>query len=153
MAEVDVLAPVAGRVVPLDHVPDPMFATAMVGPGLAIDPDPAQVEVRSPIAGVVGALHPHAFVVAAGTADGDRAVLVHLGIDTVHLKGEGFTLHVAQGEDVTAGQLLITWSPPEIVAAGYSALVPVIALAAEADCLAMADSDVAVGDRLFRWGC
>jgi PTS system N-acetylglucosamine-specific IIA component len=104
-------SPVAGRVVALTDVPDPVFAEAMVGPGLAVVPS-GDIAV-APVAGTIATLHPHAFVVAT---DSGRAVLVHLGIDTVQLKGSGFTLHVAKGDVVTAGQPIIGWDPVSISA-------------------------------------
>jgi phosphotransferase system IIA component len=55
-------------------------------------------------------------------------VLVHLGLDTVQLNGAGFTTHVAQGDTVTAGQLIITYDVPAIVEAGYSPVVPVVVM-------------------------
>ena len=73
--------------VPLSETPDPVFAGEMVGPGVAIDPDPGETTVVSPIAGKVVKVHPHAFVVLG--ADG-VGVLVHLGINTVRLEGKGF---------------------------------------------------------------
>ncbi len=88
-------SPVAGRVVALSAVPDPVFSQAMVGPGVAVEPSRVKADVVSPVDGTVVTLHPHAFVVATG--DG-AAVLVHLGIDTVKRKGEGFELHVVKGE-------------------------------------------------------
>ncbi|MPZ00958.1 MAG: PTS glucose transporter subunit IIA, partial [Actinophytocola sp.] len=75
-------------------------------------------------------LHPHAYVVAS--ADG-AAVLVHLGIDTVQLGGEGFTLHVRDGEAVTTGQPLVSFDASVIEAGGRSPVCPVIALDATAD--------------------
>lgn len=144
-----VASPVSGRVVPLADVPDPVFAQAMVGPGIAVEPDRVAAEVVSPVDGTVVTLHPHAFVVATG--DG-AAVLVHLGIDTVKLKGEGFTLHVVKGEAVRAGQPVVTWDPAEIEAAGYSPICPVIALDAGAEALLdQAGGPVAAGDGLFSW--
>jgi PTS system glucose-specific IIA component len=142
-------SPVAGRVVAMRDVPDPVFAESIVGPGLAIDPDPELGgRVVAPCAGVVVKLHPHAFVLLvpsaepagtagpagsagpAGTAGpaGGRGVLVHLGIDTVQLKGAGFDLLVAEGDTVAAGQQLIAWSPAEVSGGGRSPLVPVVAL-------------------------
>jgi PTS system glucose-specific IIA component len=139
-------SPVAGRVVAMRDVPDPVFAESIVGPGLAVDPDPGLGgRVVAPCAGVVVKLHPHAFVLlappaeppepdaAAGrapaaTAAAGRGVLVHLGIDTVQLKGEGFTLLVAEGETVAAGQELVAWSPAAVSDGGRSPLVPVVAL-------------------------
>jgi PTS system N-acetylglucosamine-specific IIA component len=134
-------SPVVGRVVAMRDVPDPVFAESIVGPGLAIDPDPELGgRVVAPCAGVVVKLHPHAFVLLAPGASADgapatpappaagRGVLVHLGIDTVQLKGEGFTLLVAEGDTVAAGQELIVWSPTWVSDAGRSPLVPVVAL-------------------------
>lgn len=153
MSDAVVLAPVAGRVIPLAEVPDMVFASAMVGPGAAIDPDgdAVSVEALSPAPGVVAALHPHAFVIA-GPGGGNRGVLVHLGIDTVQLQGLGFELLAAQGDEVAAGQPLVRWSPSEVVAQGKSAIVAVIALAASAEELEMVDVErVAAGDALFTW--
>lgn len=145
-----VASPVAGTVMPMSEVPDPVFAEAMVGPGLAIEPAGGRQEAVAPVDGTVVTLHPHAFVVA--TADG-KGVLVHLGIDTVKQKGEGFTLHVANGEPVRAGQPLITWDPDAVRAAGYSPVVPVVALDARPGALSElhAASEVATGERLFVW--
>lgn len=168
MPEVTVLAPLAGRVVALDEVPDPVFAAAMLGPGVAIVPDVARlpgpagpdapaeqrVTALSPVTGVVAALHPHAFAVRADD-DGEgpeRAVLVHLGIDTVQLGGAGFDLHVEQGERVEAGQPVVTWSPGEVSAGGRSAVVPVVALGAAAtDVVVATGVPVRAGDPLLRW--
>jgi sugar PTS system EIIA component len=146
----DVLSPVAGRVVPITEVPDPVFAQAMVGPGIAVQPAGGPSDAVAPVDGTVATLHPHAYVIA--TDDG-KAVLVHLGIDTVKEKGEGFTLHVVKGEQVRAGQPIVSWDPAAVTAAGYSAIVPVVALDAPADVLSGLDAghDVEAGARLFGW--
>jgi PTS system glucose-specific IIA component len=144
-----VASPVSGRVVPLSEVPDPVFAQAMVGPGVAVEPDRVSADVVSPVDGTVVTLHPHAFVVA--TAEG-AGVLVHLGIDTVKRKGEGFTLHVVKGEVVRAGQPVVTWDPAEVEAAGFSPVCPVIALDATPEVvLDQAGGPVVAGDALFSW--
>lgn len=158
-------SPVAGRVVAMRDVPDPVFAESIVGPGLAIDPDPELGgRVVAPCAGVVVKLHPHAFVLLvlsagppehaapAGTAGG-RGVLVHLGIDTVQLKGAGFDLLVAEGDVVAAGQQLIAWSPAEVSDGGRSPLVPVVALdlgPKGLEELVRPGARVQAGDPLFR---
>ena len=140
-------SPVAGRVVAMRDVPDPVFAESIVGPGLAVDPDPELGgRVVAPCAGVVVKLHPHAFGPSGPAGDAPaapgapaasgapvasaagRGVLVHLGIDTVQLKGEGFTLLVAEGDTVAAGQELVVWSPTVVSDGGRSPLVPVVAL-------------------------
>jgi PTS system N-acetylglucosamine-specific IIA component len=145
-----VASPVTGRVVPLSEVPDPVFSQAMVGPGVAVEPDRAAADVVAPVDGTVVTLHPHAFVIA--TADG-AAVLVHLGIDTVKRKGEGFTLHVVKGEAVRAGQPVVSWDPAEVEAAGFAPICPVIALDASAESLGdqSGGTSVAAGDPLFSW--
>ncbi|WP_158892150.1 PTS sugar transporter subunit IIA [Amycolatopsis anabasis] len=145
-----VQSPVPGKTVPMSEVPDPVFAESMVGPGLAVQPAGGRQNAVAPVDGTVVTLHPHAFVVA--TEDG-RAVLVHLGIDTVKQKGEGFTLHVVKGESVRAGQPLIEWDPDAVVAAGYSAIVPVVALDAAPEVLSgqLTGADVVAGDPVFVW--
>lgn len=148
--ELRVGSPVAGRVVPLAEVPDPVFAEAMVGPGVAVVPAGGPGVAVSPVAGTVATLHPHAFVVAT---EGGKAVLVHLGIDTVKLKGEGFVLHAAKGDEVQAGQPIVGWDPTAIEAAGYSPVCPIIALDAQADALTNVhnESPTEPGETLFDW--
>ncbi|MQA98575.1 MAG: PTS glucose transporter subunit IIA, partial [Streptosporangiales bacterium] len=143
-------SPVAGRVVGLAAVPDPVFAQGMVGPGTAIDPVRERTDAVSPVAGTVVKLHPHAFVVVDAEGHG---VLVHLGIDTVQLKGAGFEVHVAEGDTVAAGQSLITWDPAAVEAGGRSPVCPVVALDAPADVVSttLTEGDVTRGDELFQW--
>jgi PTS system N-acetylglucosamine-specific IIA component len=144
-------SPVAGRVTPLADVPDPVFAGAMVGPGLAVDPERAAGAAVSPIAGRLIKLHPHAFVVVA--EDG-RGVLVHLGIDTVQLKGKGFELLAEEGDIVEAGAPVVRWDPGAVEARGRSPTCPVVALDAAADAVSdaePADRRLAAGDHLFTW--
>lgn len=150
MAALTVLAPVAGVVHALADVDDPVFSGEIVGPGLAVQPDPdAGRAVVAPVAGTVAKLHPHAFVLLA---EGGRGVLVHLGINTVQLGGEGFTLHVAEGDAVTQGQLLVEWDPAAVEAGGRSAICPVVGLEAAPDSLtrlAEPGTRVAPGDPLL----
>ncbi|WP_029113692.1 PTS glucose transporter subunit IIA [Mycobacterium sp. URHB0044] len=125
MTKTPVLAPVAGRAVPLHDVPDPVFAQGMVGYGAAIDPPRGVVEAVAPVSGKVLKLLPHAYIVL--TPD-NVGVLVHLGIDTVKLEGEGFTAHVSQGDEVNAGQLVITYDVPSVEAKGLNPIVPVVVM-------------------------
>ena len=92
-------AAAAAQNVAMSDVPDPVFAEEMVGPGVAIEPEPGRTTVVSPIAGKVVKVLPHAFVVLG---DG-VGVLVHLGINTVRLEGEGFEVLATQGSEVAAG--------------------------------------------------
>jgi PTS system N-acetylglucosamine-specific IIA component len=99
----------------------------MMGPGIAIDPDCACMEVLSPVDGVVVSLYPHAFIVES--ADG-QAILVHLGLDTIELRGRGFKPRIGIGDVVKKGQILTTWDPTTVKQAGFCPIVPVIALQA-----------------------
>jgi PTS system N-acetylglucosamine-specific IIA component len=96
-------------------------------------------------------LFPHAFIIEA---PGSRAVLVHAGIDTVELEGEGFETLAAVGAAVEPGQELIRWDPAQVAAKGLSPLVPVIATQAAAgavELLAAPGGDVAAGAPLLTW--
>ncbi|WP_329407754.1 PTS glucose transporter subunit IIA [Streptomyces sp. NBC_00704] len=145
-----VTSPLAGRAIGLAAVPDPVFAGAMVGPGMAIDPVRERSEAVAPVDGVIVSLHPHAFVVV--DADG-HGVLTHLGIDTVQLNGEGFELLVNKGDTVTRGQGIVRWDPSAVETAGKSPVCPIVALEATADSLGdlCEDGEVRAGDTLFSW--
>ncbi len=125
MSPTPVLAPVQGRALALAEVPDPVFSQGMVGYGAAIDPPREVVDALAPVSGKILRLLPHAYVIMTAENVG---VLVHLGLDTVQLNGAGFTTHVAQGDTVTAGQLIITYDVLAIVDAGYSPVVPVVVM-------------------------
>ena len=125
MSTTSVLAPVGGRAMPLQDVPDPVFSQGMVGHGAAVDPPREVVEAVAPVTGKVLRLMPHAYVVMTAENVG---VLVHLGIDTVALNGEGFTTHVSQGDDVVAGQVVISYDVPAVAAKGLNPVVPVVVM-------------------------
>ncbi|GAA0982165.1 PTS glucose transporter subunit IIA [Acrocarpospora macrocephala] len=145
-----VLAPMAGAAISLSAVPDPVFSQAMMGPGAAIDPAREPGLALAPISGTIVKLHPHAYVIVG--ADG-RGVLVHLGIDTVQLKGAGFELLADEGDLVPAGQPVVSWNPAAIEAGGRSPICPVVALDAPASSvLRVAAGPVHAGDELFQWG-
>ena len=146
-----VLAPVPGRAVRMEEVPDPVFAQLMVGPGAAVDPPREVVDAVAPVSGTVLKVLPHAFVIL--TADG-LGILVHLGIDTVQLDGKGFTVHVEKGAEVTAGQLMVTYDVPSVEAAGRNPIVPVVALEKPAEQVSLggavaSGAEVSVSDALF----
>jgi PTS system glucose-specific IIA component len=143
-----VAAPVAGRVLALADVPDPVFAQQIVGAGVAIDPNRASGTVVAPVDGRLLKLHPHAFVVL--TADG-RGVLVHLGIDTVQLDGQGFELVASEGDDVAAGDPIVRWDPAAVESGGRSPVVPVVVMDTAPDSVVSTrvGSTVAAGDTLF----
>jgi phosphoenolpyruvate-protein phosphotransferase len=120
---VDILAPLSGVIVPLDSVPDPVFARKMVGDGVAIDPTSG--EVLAPVAGAVTQFHAahHALAI---TSDQGVEVLVHVGLDTVTLAGVGFTPAVSLGDRVEAGQVVLRFDPETVARTARSLLTAVI---------------------------
>ncbi len=145
-----VRTPFAGPVVALADVPDPVFAGQLVGAGVAIDPTGVDgtVTAVAPVDGTIVKLHPHAFAMQ-GSAGTD--LLVHVGIDTVKMAGEGFELLVAEGATVAAGDPVVRFTPATITAAGYSPVCPVVVLGSAADSVAQdaVGTTVAEGDTLF----
>ncbi|WP_136610687.1 PTS sugar transporter subunit IIA [Sinomonas albida] len=148
-SELVVLAPLSGRVVPLSEVPDPVFSGQMVGSGAGVEPEPGEFDVVSPVAGKIVKLLPHAFVVVDSSG---RGILTHVGIDTVKLGGEGFTLLAAKGDEVEAGGLVMRVDPAAALRAGYSLVSPVVVLDSKADTASLlAEGQVAAGAELFSW--
>ncbi len=121
----EVLSPLAGTVVALGDVPDPVFSRGTLGPGIAVIP--SGNTAYAPGSGVIVAAQPtgHAFGLLL---DSGVEVLIHVGIDTVKLKGEGFDVHVAKGQRVTAGTPLVTFDRQVIENAGYPLITPIIIL-------------------------
>ena len=117
--------PLQGTIVPLEDVPDSTFADRLLGGGVAIDPSGSQVV--APAAGIVSQAFPTGHAVAL-TLDDGAEVLIHVGLDTVKMNGEGFTLHVKNGDRVVAGQPLVDFDRAKIEAAGYKAITPVVIL-------------------------
>jgi phosphocarrier protein FPr len=121
--ELILLAPVSGVIYPLERVPDPVFAQKLMGDGLAIDP--VDGTLRAPCAGEVVTLHPALHALTLRTADGVE-VLMHIGIDTVSLKGVGFTTRVRQGDKVEAGAPLIDFDLDQLATTAKSLLTEII---------------------------
>ncbi len=119
------LAPVSGTSRDVRDVPDPVFASGMVGPGVAIEPERTVQTVVAPVAGRLAKLYPHAFVVVSDAGPG---ILVHLGIDTVRLRGHGFRLLAAENDRVEAGQGIVSWDPRSVVLSGHSPICAVVVL-------------------------
>src|SRR6476469_7309818 len=100
MSQLTILSPLSGQVWPLERVPDPVFAQKMVGDGLSIDPTDSVLV--APCDGTVATLHAAGHAVTLRTSEGIE-LLMHVGIDTVALKGEGFRPRVKVGDEVRAG--------------------------------------------------
>ena len=104
-----------GQVVALEQVKDPVFAQKMMGDGFAVEP--ANGNIVSPVSGTVSSIFPTKHALGLVTEAG-LEVLVHIGLDTVSLEGKPFTVHVAEGQKVVAGDLLVTADLDAIRAAG-----------------------------------
>ncbi len=104
-----------GQVVALEQVKDPVFAQKMMGDGFAVEP--ANGNIVSPVSGTVSSIFPTKHALGLVTEPG-LEVLVHIGLDTVSLEGKPFTVHVAEGQKVAAGDLLVTADLDAIRAAG-----------------------------------
>ncbi len=123
MAKIDVLAPLDGTVVDLESVPDEVFAQKMAGDGVAIAPS-GQLAV-APVTGDLVKLFPggHAFGIAM---NGGVEVIVHIGLDTVELKGEGFENIATEGQVVKAGTPIVRFDRATIERLGKVMLSPVV---------------------------
>ena len=122
----EIVAPLAGTVMPLDKVEDPVFSTGVVGQGAGISPaDGKTIVVTAPAAGTlaVAPASGHAYGI---TLDSGVEVLIHVGLDTVNLGGKGLDVKVKQGDRVTAGQELVRVDRKTIEDAGYSLTTPVL---------------------------
>ena len=125
-AVTEIVAPLAGTVMPLDKVEDPVFSTGVVGQGAGISPaDGKTIVVTAPAAGTlaVAPASGHAYGI---TLDSGVEVLIHVGLDTVNLGGKGFDVKVKQGDRVTAGQELVRVDRKTVEDAGYSLTTPVL---------------------------
>ena len=118
-----------GQVVTLEQVKDPVFAQKMMGDGFAVEP--ANGNIVSPVSGTVSSIFPTKHALGLVTEAG-LEVLVHIGLDTVSLEGKPFTVHVAEGQKVAAGDLLVTADLDAIRAAGREISTVVVFTNAEA---------------------
>lgn len=116
-------SPLKGSIVPLSDVKDEAFSSGAMGKGIAIDP--AEGKLISPVSGTITMIFPTSHAVGI-TSDEGTEILMHIGMDTVQLNGEGFTPHVKQGDRVTKGQLLIEFDISKIKEAGYSVITPIV---------------------------
>lgn len=121
--EVELSSPAAGECVLMTSLSDPTFSEEMLGKGSAVIP--SEGKIYAPIDGEVTTLFPTLHAVGITTKDG-MDVLVHIGIDTVNLKGEGFKAHIKEGDKVKRGDLMIEVDLEKLKADGYDVSTPVI---------------------------
>ena len=119
----ELTAPLEGKAVALEEVPDPVFASGKLGKGVAIEP--TGTAVVAPADAKVSATLPSGHAVGLKFENGVE-MLVHVGLDTVQLDGKGFEVKVAKGDSVKAGQELLTFDPTVIKEAGYPLITPVL---------------------------
>ena len=120
---IELRSPIEGTAVALSDVPDPIFAAGKLGEGVAIEP--TGTTVVAPAAGKVAATYPSGHAVGLKLENGIE-LLIHVGLDTVNLDGKGFSVKVAKGDVVAAGDALIEFDPEIIKEAGYPLITPVI---------------------------
>lgn len=121
--ELEIGSPAVGECIPMKNVPDPTFAEEMLGKGAAVIP--AEGKIYAPLDGEISTLFPTLHAIGITSKDGID-LLVHIGIDTVNLKGEGFKAHVKEGDKVKKGDLLIEVDIEKVTEAGYNLTTPVI---------------------------
>lgn len=121
--EVILVAPVQGNVIARDAIPDPTFASGILGDGVGIEPEVG--EVVAPCDGQIVTVADTKHAVGIMGPKG-MEMLIHVGIDTVQMNGDGFEVFVAAGDQVKAGQKLLTFSIDKIKAAGYSTTTAVL---------------------------
>ncbi len=122
-SEVTILSPVEGKAVALENVPDPTFAQGILGQGIAVEPKDGKIV--APADGEVATLFETHHAIGL-LLDNGAELLIHVGINTVELNGEGFTAHVAEGDRVKKGQLLLTFDQDFIASKGCPTITPVI---------------------------
>lgn len=121
--ELVLFAPIKGNVISRAEIPDETFASGVLGDGVGIEPEIG--EVVAPFDGEISSVADTRHAIGI-TGPGEMEVLIHVGIDTVHMNGDGFELLVKEGEKVKAGQKLIRFDIDKIKAAGYSSTVAVL---------------------------
>lgn len=119
----ELASPISGKVISLTDVEDQAFAGEALGKGIAIIPSDGHV--YAPCDGTIMTLFPTKHAIGI-VSDCGAEILIHLGVDTVRLEGEHFTAHVAQGDKVKKGQLLVSFDIKAITEAGYSLTTPII---------------------------
>ncbi|MBO9130823.1 PTS glucose transporter subunit IIA [Bacillus sp. 165] len=122
-AKLQIYTPVQGRIVPLEEVPDPVFNQKMMGEGAAVIP--AKGDICAPVAGTIIQIAPTKHAVGILAEDGTE-ILIHVGLETVALKGNGFNVVTGEGDKVSVGQSLIEVDWEYISAHAKSIITPIV---------------------------
>jgi sugar PTS system EIIA component len=145
---VEVLAPVSGEAVPLGEVPDEVFAEGMAGEGGAIVPG-ASGEAVAPVSGALVKLFEGGHAFGIETDEGVE-LIVHVGLDTIEMRGNGFEKLATEGDRVEAGQPIVRFDLDEIRNSGYDPVTPVVVTNAEDHTVSnLRTGEVSAGEPLF----
>lgn len=120
---IELKAFVTGNVMKIEDIPDPVFAEKMMGDGIAIVP--AEGSIFSPVNGDIMHVFPTKHAISIKTANGAE-LLIHIGLETVSMNGEGFTVHVTEGKTVKVGDALITVDLDMVKKRAKSTVIPII---------------------------
>lgn len=142
-------APMAGKCVSIKEVPDPTFGEEILGKGIAVIPSDGHV--YAPADGTISTVFPTGHAAGLTTADGAE-LLIHIGLDTVELKGEPFEIKVESGQSVKKGDLLIVADLDKIKAAGKQIITPMVICNSDAyaGVETFTDKEVVPGDEVIK---
>lgn len=129
MQAIVIASPLKGQIIPLSEVKDPVFSSGALGKGVAVKP--AEGKVYAPFDAMVEVLFETKHAIGLKSVEGID-LLIHIGIDTVNLKGQYFKARIAQGDTVKKGDLLVEFDPAAIADAGYDTTTPVVVTNADA---------------------
>lgn len=124
MKKLEFIPPIKGSIINLNQINDPGFSSGAMGPGIGITP--AEGKVYAPFDGKIDVLFETKHALGITSTDNNAAILIHIGLDTVNMKGKGFTAHVQQGDNIKKGDLLLEFDIPLLKNAGYDLTTPVI---------------------------
>jgi sugar PTS system EIIA component len=122
-SKLQMIAPVNGEIIPLEEVPDPVFSQKMMGEGIAIIPSGGNI--HAPVNGTVILIAATKHAIGIRAVDGTE-ILIHIGLETVALNGEGFRVAVNSGDKISVGQLLIEVDWDYINNHGKSTVTPIV---------------------------
>ncbi|MFE8701354.1 PTS glucose transporter subunit IIA [Cytobacillus sp. FJAT-54145] len=122
-AKLEIYSPVNGEVIPLEQVPDPVFSEKMMGEGVAVMP--TEGNVYAPVDGTIIQVAPTKHAIGISAKDGSE-ILIHVGLETVALKGEGFQVAVEVGEKVSVGSLLMEVDWDIVKSKAKSSVIPIV---------------------------
>ena len=148
LKNVKLLSPIKGKAIELENVKDDAFASGILGKGVAVLPE--EGKVYAPADGEISALFPTLHAIGM-TTDSGAQLLIHIGLDTVQLEGEGFEAFVKQGDHVKQGDLLVSFDQEFIEGKGYCLETPILVTNVEdfLDVVQMGSGQIHAGDELL----